>query len=343
MGRRRVWGVIASAMVALAVLPVDGISGAEDTAGVSVQKSGWWSQSNTGVNTPNGAITPPIPRSPFVPNGSLPVTATLGQPQNISAIGFAVPDGMQASSLTLTLPPAEGGDQNASAAKIAACVITAYWDGSDNAKWEAKPQWDCAKAKASGTRNDDGSFTFDLSSIAMLWADPFETIPADNGVALVPDPDDATGTFQVTFAKDKITTEATLSEATSSDSSFTVDVSEQTIPTGTPTFSEGSVDTGPLPAPSASGGGSPEASRGSTGGGTRIAADRQHDVGNIGGNLPLGMLLLIPIVLVVAVLAGQSVSSRGARPEHARRQGGVGRALAARATQSVRPSRPEMP
>src|SRR5688572_24607431 len=104
--------MIASAMVVLAVLPVDGILGAEDGNGVSVQKSGWWSQSNTGINTPNGAITPPIPRSPFVPDGSLPVTASFGQPQNVSAIGFGVPEGMQATSLTMTMGLADGGDQN---------------------------------------------------------------------------------------------------------------------------------------------------------------------------------------------------------------------------------------
>jgi hypothetical protein len=334
-----VWGAIAAVMVLLALAPV-GPTGADD-GGVTVEKSGWWSQANQEVPTPNGPFTPPLPKSPLVPEDSLPVTSFLGQPQNVSAIGFAIPEDMAATTFELILPLAEGGgaDSGGSSAKIAACAVTSYWEGTENGKWDAKPEWDCNKAKAPGKRNDDGSWTFDLGSIAALWADPFEDVArADGGIVLVPD--DATSTFQVAFAKEDITIEATLSEVTTpGDDAFTVDVSQETIPAGTPTFSEGSVATGDLPAPTAE-----RPSDGSReSGGTRLTASRQHDVGNIGGNLPLGMLLLVPLVLVVAVLAGQSVSARERRPDAVRRQGGVGRALAARATQSVRRTPLEMP
>src|SRR4051794_37893273 len=213
VGRRGVWGAIAAGMVALAILPVATTGAADDTSpGVSTAKSGWWSLSNQEADTPNGALSLPLPKSPVVPDNSLPVTATLGQPYNVSAIGFTIPEGMQASSMTMTLTPATGGgaDSNGSSAKIAACAVTAYWGGGDNGKWAAKPQWDCTKAKAPGTRNSDGSWTFDLAPIATLWSDAFESIPADNGVALVPD--DPTGTFQVAYASDGIKLDAQLTK-----------------------------------------------------------------------------------------------------------------------------------
>jgi hypothetical protein len=341
VGRRRVWGAIATGMVALSLLPVGGIAGQTTGGTVTSEKSGWWSQSNQGADTPNGALTPPLPRSPVVPENSLPVTAFLGQIENMSAIGFAVPEGMQATNLLMTLPLAEGGgaDSGGAQAKIAACAITSYWEGGDNGKWEAKPEWDCAKAKAAGKRSDDGSWTFDLTPIAALWADQFEDVARpDGGVALVPD--DATGTFQVAFDKDKITLDATLTEMTSlSDDAFTADVSQETIPAGTPTYS---IDTGSLPAPSANGARSPAAGNGGGGGAQGgVAAGKQHDVGNLTGNLPLGLLLLVPFALGLAVLAGQS--TRRARTELVRRQGGVGRALAARTMRPVRRSHPEIP
>jgi hypothetical protein len=338
VGRRRVWGAVAAGMAALALLPVGATGAADETGSATVAKTGWWSQSNQGIDTPNGALTPPIPRSPVVPEDSLPVTAFLGQIDNLSAIGFAVPEGMEATSLVMTLPLAEGGgaDSGGSSAKIAACAVTSYWEGGDNGKWEAKPEWDCAKAKATGKRNDDGSWTFDLTPIAALWADPFEDVAQpDGGVALVPD--DATSTFQVAFAKDKIQLEATLTEMTTpGDDAFTADVSQETIPAGTPTYS---VNTGALPPPSATGGAS-----GKGGGGgdqSAVPISSQHDVGNLTGNIPLGLLLLVPFALALAVLAGQS--TRRARTELVRRQGGVGRALAGRAARPVRRSHPEMP
>ena len=343
MGQRHVWGAIAAGLVALAILPVGTTGAAEDTStSVSIIKTGWWSLSNQEQNTPNGALALPLPKSPVVPDKSLPVTALLGQPQNISAIGFEVPEGMQASSLVLTLPLADGGgaDSGGSSAKIAACAVTAYWEGGENGKWDAKPEYDCSKAKVPGKRNGDGSWTFDLAPIVSLWADEFEDVAQpDGGVVFVPDPDEATTTFQVAFSEEKIKVDAVVEQATTtSDSAFTVDVSQETIPAGTPTYS---IDTGSLPTPSA---GSPGAARGdgSAGGGRRIAASRFHDVGNVGGNLPLGMLLLIPFLVLLAILAGQSMSAGRTRPDHVRRQGGVGRALAARAAHPVRRSRPEV-
>lgn len=344
VGRRRVWGAIAAGMVALAILPVGATGAVDDTSSsLTVSKSGWWSNANQEIDTPNGALAPPLPQSPVVPAGSLPVTAVLGQPENVSAIGFALPEGMQASKLVMTLPLADGGgsDSGGSSAKIAACAVTSYWEGGDNGKWNAKPEWDCSKAKAAGKRNDDGSWTFDLGPIATLWADQFEDVAQpDGGVVFVPD--DATTTFQVAFAPDKIKLDATVEKVSSpSDETFTADVSQETIPAGTPTYSNGAVDTGSLPAPTAA---SPGAAKGgSSSGGTRIAASRPHDAGNIGGNLPLGMLLLVPVILLLAILAGQSLASGRSRPEHVRRQRGVGRALAARAAHPVRRSRPEMP
>ena len=342
MGRRRMWGAIAAVMVVFALLPIDGSTAATDTGSVTVEKSGWWSQTNQEVTTTNGAIAPPIPKSPAVPEDSLPVTAFLGQPENVSAIAFTVPADMQVSSLVVTMPLADSGsaDSGGSSAKIAACVVIAYWEGTDNGKWDAKPDGDCNKAKADGKRNDDGSWTFDLSPIAALWSDPFEdVVQPDGGVLLVPD--DPSATFQVAFAKEGMKVEAVLAEAsTPGDEAFTADVSQETIPAGTPTYSGGSVDAGALPPPTATG--KPPASPGKGGGGgSQPAASRQHDVGNLTGNLPLGLLLLIPFALLLAVLAGQS--TRRARSELVRRQGGVGRALAARAVRPIRRSHPEMP
>lgn len=337
---RRVIVVLALGAAALVLFPVAGVlAQSGGGTGVSADRDGWWSQGNVELSTPQGPVAPPIPQSPAVPDGSLPVSAVLGQSQTVAAVGIVIPDGMVANRLvmTLALAPGGGSETNATSAKIVACPITSPWGESQNGKFQDAPVADCGQASAPGTRKDDGSWTFDLTSIAALWADPFGTVRPD-GVLLAEDVDPP-GTFQVAFAglPDGISFDADLAKAPASggDSAFTSGGSS--LGSGS-ALGGGSVDAGPLPVPSVGTGGAAAAKPRAAA--SRVARPTGHDAGHVWGNLPIGAILLVPLALLLAVVAGQSLGGGRQRTERVRRQGGVGRVLANR--QPVRRSASEL-
>jgi hypothetical protein len=341
-------GLTVCAAVAVS-LPHAGAAAQTGGGTVTADSDGWWSQTNAGAATPDGAITPPLPRSPLIPAGSLPVSATFGQPQTDAAIGITIPEGMQATKLvmTLALVDANGAESNPSQAKLQACPITSFWGASDGGKWADRPQADCTKAAAEGSRNDDGSWTFDLTPIAALWSDEFEAV-APNGVLLT-ESAGPPATFQIAFAgaPDGVTFDAELTEETSGAGAFDVPVaSGGSISTGGSFDTSPTFDTSPLPAPSVGGSATPTAST------PTATPPRQRAVGQLASNraagdltggLPAGLLLLVPVALLLAVLASRALSPATPRAERVRRQGGVGKALAARTARNVRRSRRELP
>lgn len=340
-------GLTACAAVAVS-LPSAGAAAQTGGDTVTADSDGWWSQTDVGVATPDGAITPPLPRSPLIPAGSLPVSATLGQPQTDAAIGITVPEGMQATKLvmTLALVDANGAESNPSQAKLQACPITSFWGGTDGGKWADRPEADCTKAAAEGSRNEDGSWTFDLTPIAALWSDEFEAV-GQNGV-LITESAGPPATFQIAFAgaPDGVTFDAELTEESSGAGAFDVPVASGGSLSGGGSFDTSpSFDASPLPAPLVGGSGAPVSTPTATpprqGAVSQLAADRAG--GDLTGGLPPGLLLLVPLALVLAVLASRSLSPVAPRAERVRRQGGISRVLAARTARNVRRSRPELP
>jgi hypothetical protein len=261
-----------------------------------------------------------LPQSPLVPEGSLPVSAALGEPQNVAAVGIVLPSGMDVIQLAMTLAVTPDGQSNDGQAALQACPITSFWGPAEGGTWEDRPKADCERA-AKGERNDDGSWTFDLTSMASDWVGQ-----PSNGVLLT-EASDAPATFQVAFAglPDGIRFEADLQPA-SSDGGFALG---GTGFGGTATGSSESpaIDVGALPAPSLARGEAEAAPVRRSPARTVAALPRQ--AGHVLGNLPLGMALLLPLALLLAAALLQTVTGP-ARPARTRRQGGVGRSLAAR-------------
>src|SRR5439155_27171547 len=75
---------------------------------------------------------------------------------------------------------------------------TVPWGPSQNAAWRERPAADCGLASAGGVRADDGTWTFDLTPIARLWAAPAQPL-ARNGVVLAVDPAGSPSPVQVSW------------------------------------------------------------------------------------------------------------------------------------------------
>ena len=338
---RRVW--VAVGMIALALAPMAS-TGATQAATVTADKVGWWSQSQGAADpaigtTPLGGVVPAIPSSPFVPAGSIPVAADLGEPQTEAAVGVVLdgaPPGSTVNKLTMTLQLADGNgaQQNDTQAAIVACPITSFWGESENGKWADKPEAECDTASAKGTRNDDGSWTFDLTAIASKWLDPFATI-APNGVALV-EAVDPPGTFQVAFAgTDGIAFDADITPAAAGGDPFAVPSGGSAGDFGGGT-STGSYEVPSTPVPEVAAPSSPDTGR-ATRRPARPVAVTANRGGDVLGNLPVALVLLVPLALVLALLAGQALARGREQVASTRRQGGVGRVLSTRRTASELP------
>jgi hypothetical protein len=155
---------------------------------------GWWSQTTQDHSTPLGRL--PAAPAPDVPEGGLPVTATLGQPTRVSGIGVGVDAAPGAVVEVAVLTLTEVGGLATEAAGIVACPILEFWVEGPNQPYDALPELDCERA-VPGLRSEDGTWTFDLAPIAEAWLDLGSGIDP-NGVALVPAPG-TTGSFQVVF------------------------------------------------------------------------------------------------------------------------------------------------
>jgi len=321
--------------------PGDGIS----ATGATVDKVGWWHEKNVATETPAAIVTVPPP--PGVPEGALAVGAVGGEPDRLTAIGI-LPDALPGDTITsFTLAIKEAGPPAANAntgeAKIVACPITAFWVPGTNGTWATKPEFDCDIAKATGTRADDGTWTFDLQPIGQAWTDPAGTITPD-GIVLVEEVD-APDTFEAVFATEG---EGALVVTLESTAGAPPDTEPSAIGGGTdggvvdagaggfdlPDIGAGEVPVGGLPTPEASppGTAAPDAAPVA---GAPIASASP----NVLGNLPGGLVVAVPAFLVLLALLSFSLGPAG-EPAAATRQRGVSRALAARA-QPIHPTASE--
>lgn len=145
-------------------------------SGATVVKAGWWWRANETPADGGGVVAPPEPPATTVPEGTLPTSASAGDPEKVSALEFALNYGPGATvtSMELTLREAAdpGANVNADGAdtKVKACPVTeSFWVDGAASKWSSLPDYDCELAAAVGERDSKGVWTFDLTSMASQW------------------------------------------------------------------------------------------------------------------------------------------------------------------------------
>ena len=169
--------------------------------GGQVLKTGWWWVANQ-PPAETGLVAYPQQSPPNIPAGHLPVAASAGEADKVTAVELVL-DAKPGASVTtakvvLTESDATGANMNAEAAKIIACPVTdGFWADGTAARWDARPAYDCDAAQAAGTRDDKGRWTFDLTGLASSWL--AEGATGSPSFALV-EAVDAPESFQVTFA-----------------------------------------------------------------------------------------------------------------------------------------------
>jgi len=291
---------------------------------------------------------------PNVPADAVAVSADGGDTSRVAAFGmhvFVGPDEVL-SNLKLTLkettqpganyppPPPEqvAGQQPAqSQVLIGACPITQIYVPEDGGVYPGSaPVADCQAARGDGVRLADGSWEFDLTTLAELW---LSNAMENKGVLLI-ERVAAPMSFQVAFQdlttntpKLDLSTDVALDEdetdTGTEDETFTEDV--VTPPSSgdnffsaiadtdasTPTTPLGIVETPPTTAAPAV----PEPEPA-----PRVAVDRKPTK----GKLPLAMLLLVPAIMGVALIGGMVLGPAGDPATSRTREGGLSRALARR-------------
>jgi hypothetical protein len=170
-------------------------------------QDGWWNrlqgpQEGEPEGNPLRPVLPALPPPPTVPGDATAVAVAGGQPVLLAAVGIQVdlPAGALVESLKLILKDAPSGHINSSGAKVVACPATIPWGPAKNAAWRDRPQSDCSLFSAEGVRGDDGTWTFDLTTLAIQWTDPFVAPLAQNGVVLGLDASTSPAPMQVAWS-----------------------------------------------------------------------------------------------------------------------------------------------
>ncbi len=169
-------------------------------SGAKVVKTGWWWAANDPAVDP-GVAAPPQPPSPNVPKDALPVAATAGDPDKISAIELAIsarPGSFVESAVLVLRESADPkANVNRDGAGVVACPVTeAFWPDGAAAAWKSRPGYDCDLGQAAGVRDESGVWTFDLTAIAALWS--ADARSASTSIVLV-EAVDAPVSFQVAY------------------------------------------------------------------------------------------------------------------------------------------------
>lgn len=346
----------AAALVVALVLALPASVASAETQGATIDKTGWWNRANAPTATPAGPIAVPPP--PGVPEGDLAVGRLGTETTAVAAVGVQPDDAPGATVVSATLvlreDPDAGGNQGGEGATVLACPIISFWAGGENGAWDTRPEQDCAAASVVGERDEEGTWTFDLTPIAALWFDTFGSIRAD-GVALLPDPDAESSSFQVVWlGGDAIEVDIQATPGEPADDPFAMPTSP--APTGDAGFGGGGSG-------GAGGGGgaslfsppqiasppnvsSPVGDLGPVDGGPTAGVDtgagderaapapaaRSRTVsraGELAGNLHPASLLLVPLALGVLFAMSHWLGPAG-QPSTIDRRGGVSRALAGR-------------
>jgi len=170
-------------------------------------QSGWWNRlQGPAEGEPDGnpvrPFLPAAPKPPTVPADSIATSGGAGQVDKVAAIGIdlTLTDGAAVDGLVLRLQESKAGGANVGAdtAKVTACPATVPWGPSQNANWRERPAADCKLGSAGGVRAADGTWTFDLTTIARLWTAAAQPL-APNGVVLAVDPAASPSPVQVSW------------------------------------------------------------------------------------------------------------------------------------------------
>ena len=336
---RRVVGVVALGAFALALVPVPG-TGAQ-TPAATVDSEGWWNAApaeapETPVPLPPVGVAPvPQTPTPDVPEGAIAVGARVGRPARVAALGLVLDAerGATVTSFQLRLKEAEGSfAQQGSEAAVRACPVTSFLVPEQGGPPTNIPDADCEIASADGVRAEDGTWTFDLTSIASAWLDPFGSVQA-NGIRLDP-VGEPPATFQVAFTgmEDAAITADITAAADAGDPFASGGGSFDTPVAGGTDFSAPVSDLPVVETPveDTAGADAQEQAAPATPAGVSRA-------GTTFGNMPGAVVLLALGALLLAVAMSLVLGPTGRhRPDLARRQGGVSRALGSRPAPSAR-------
>lgn len=319
------------------------------TSSAILSQDGWWNRAQGPQEPePESPLRPVIggtvPAPSTVPADGLGVGAVLGEADKVAAVGFVLDAPLDAfvDRLTLTMKESTAANANANvaAAAIVACPITDFWASAKNGDFVNRPGCDDGQS-VPGTRSADGTWTFDLATMAAAWLDG--TL-SQNGVLLkesVEPPvsfqvsfgDLSTGTVVLDFsasgggfsASSDFFDDSFLSEDPA-DSSITVDESPSTFDsssnfdagdsaiTAAPTAPVATTPAPPAPRPL-----------------TPVSEVAPVPAAQLFGNLSVAALLFLVVLLAGAALFLGLVLGPLAVPTPVTvRRGGVSRALAAR-------------
>jgi len=365
---------LALGLLLLVSAPAIPASASENRAAAT--QDGWWNRlQGPADGEPDGnpvrPLVPAVPKPPTVPADAIAAGVTGGQVDKVAAVGldFALADGAALDTLTLRLKESAAGGANVAAdkAKVIACPATAPWGSSQNAAWRDRPAADCGLGSAEGVRAADGTWTFDLSPIGRLWADPFAPLAA-NGVVLSLDPAASPSGAQVSWvgfeaggiAVDLVATPGRPGPAdgaapiapapvTAAAAPPSPSLSLDPVPPNTTAFPAGSgVSADPLAYPSgqptfsaespagpalSQPGPEPEAPAEVTLAAPAVSpgpAPQTRPAVDFWERVPAPTALLIPVAVGLAVLVGVTLGPHGRPAPVLRREGGLSRALARR-------------
>ena len=360
-------------LLLLVSAPAMPASASEDRAAAT--QDGWWNRlQGPADGEPDGnpvrPLVPALPKPPTVPADAIAAGVAGGQMDKVAAVGLdlALADGAVLETLILRLKESAAGGANMAAdkAKVIACPATGPWGSSQNAAWRDRPAADCGLGSEEGVRAADGTWTFDLSSIGRLWADPFAPLAA-NGVVLSLDPAASPSGAQVSWvgfeaggiAVDLIATPGTpgpvdgaspvapapvtAAAAAPPSPSASLDPTAATAfpagsgvssvplayPSGQPTFSAESPADPDLSQPG-SGPAAPAEVTLAAPAASAGPAPQARPAVDFWERVPAPTALLIPVAVGLAVLVGVILGPQGRPAPVLRREGGLSRALARR-------------
>jgi hypothetical protein len=337
-------GIFASALFLLFV-PATAQTGASTAV---FSNNGWWQK------------TPSAPPAP-VPADAVAVAAEAGNPGKVAAFGMDVHVSTDETLVGLRLvlkesatpgahfppppPPQAPSEQPPAQVQtvIVACPITSIYTPEDGGPIANAPVADCDVARGDGVRKADGTWEFDITSIAELWT---SNALEQKGVLLV-ERVAAPVTFQVSY-QDLSTGTPLLELETEPVLDDTTDTTEDTTPAVVEDTSSGSSggDEGNFFTAIASGGsgtadtafGIVETPPTTTPPAVATPIDETPPTQVVNrrptkGTLPLATALLLPVALGLALVGGLVLGPAGDPATARTREGGLSRALARREEQ----------
>jgi hypothetical protein len=187
----------AVALVVPAALAAADPATAADAGQVKLTQDGWWNRlQGAQEGTPPGAVVPPsLPST--VPANAIVASLAGGQPDKLAAVGLsvAVPNELLVSSLVLRLAEAPGRSGGTGGEQVVACPAIGPWGPAKNASWRDRPETDCSFGRAEGLRGADGTWSFDLTTLARKWVATSAPLP-QLGVVLMIEAGAASGSVK---------------------------------------------------------------------------------------------------------------------------------------------------